>query len=79
MSSPNVWSSSHSLPSGTVVTLFRAVPGDTPPRMQVRFPGGKYVDCGRVENPERFGPFGTYTEFQAWSRQFAAGSSESDS
>lgn len=68
---PNVLSSSFTLDTGTVVTMFRAVPGDTTPRMQMQMPGCQPIDCGAIEAPERFGSYGTNAEFQAWSQRFA--------
>ena len=72
LTAPNVLSYAYRLESGTVVTLFRSYPGDTAPRMQMQTPGGNPVDCGAVDNPERFGPFGTPVEFEAWAQRFAA-------
>lgn len=72
LTAPNVLSYAYRLESGTVVTLFRSVPGDTTPRMQMQPEGGQAVDCGAIDNPERFGPFGTPAEFEAWAQRFAA-------
>jgi hypothetical protein len=69
---PNVLAVSSVLESGTTITVFRAVPGDTVPRMQMQIPGGRAVDCGVVEAPERFGSYSTDAEFQAWAERFFA-------
>lgn len=69
--SPNVAAHSYTLESGTTVTLFKSFPGDTTPRMQMQVPGGNPVDCGAVENPGRFGAFGTVEEFASWVERFA--------
>lgn len=70
--SPNVLSRSYALESGTIITLFKSTPGDTSPRMQMQIADGNPVDCGAVENPDRFGPYGTREEFAAWVERFAA-------
>ena len=61
---PNSLAFSFTLETGTTFTFFRSVPGDTAPRMQI--PGGQPVDCGFVDNPERFGAYGTEREFAEW-------------
>lgn len=68
---PNVLAHSYRLDSGTVVTLFKATPGDTAPRMQMQVAGCEPVDCGPVENPDRFGAHSTPADFQNWATRFA--------
>lgn len=69
--SPNVIAHSYTLDTGTIVTIFKSSPGDTTPRMQMQMPGGDPIDCGPIDNPERFGPYGTPVEFAAWVENFA--------
>lgn len=68
--SPNVLSVSYLLDSGTTVTLFKSTPGDTTPRMAMKLPGGNQIDCGAVENADRFGPHSTAEEFNTWAENF---------
>lgn len=68
---PNTLAHEFALHGGTKVTLYKAVPGDTAPRMQMQILGGNPVDCGPVESPERFGAYSTPAEFKAWCRTFA--------
>ena len=68
---PNTLAYSARLESGTVVTLFKATPGETAPRMQMQTVDGRLVDCGAIEAPERFGPHSTPAEFRTWVEQFA--------
>ena len=68
---PNVLAFDYPLESGTVVTIYRAVPGQGVPRMQMRLRDGAPVDCGPIENPERFGPYETPEEFRDWVTNFA--------
>lgn len=68
---PNSMAFSFTLDTGTTFTCFRSVPGDTAPRLQMQVAGGQPVDCGFVEAPERFGPYGTEAEFAEWVSRFA--------
>lgn len=70
LASPNVLTVSYELESGTTVTLFKSTPGDTTPRLAMQLPGSGAIDCGAVENADRFGPHGTAEEFAAWAENF---------
>ena len=68
---PNTMPFSYPLDTGTVVTVFKSVPGDTAPRLQMQVPGGNPVDCGAIDRPERFGSYDTPKAFASWVQAFA--------
>jgi hypothetical protein len=74
--SPNVWALSWWTDDANDVqyTIYRSVPGETVPRMTFsNFNNPErpvHVDCGTIENPERFGSWSTYDEFVAYVTAF---------